>query len=157
MNKYKQNLWEILCIIIVFLAPYGYHIDLGPGPNGIFGILWDIQMNYGFRLFQSLEYFPYYIFRIVVLYEVFKLFRNKSTKKRLILFSVISEIIPLLFSIPGILFLNSEGENFIPIVISIPILLIYCVIVNYISINKNFELWMVLVFFFIYENHPITF
>ena len=139
MNKKIQYFIEILSILIVFLAPYGYHIDLGPGSNGIFAILWDLQVYYGFQIFESLEYLPYYIFRFVVLFEVIKFFRDKISKKHLLIFGIIAEIIPLLISIPGILFLSSEGENYIPIMISIPILLIYCSVIYFCSNNKYVE------------------
>jgi len=118
----------ILSIIIVFFAPYGYHIDLGPGPNNLMAIVWDISEYFGFQIFESLEYFPYYIFRIVVFYEILRFFQEKISGKRLILMGIICELIPLLISIPGVIFLNSEGENYIPIMISIPILLIFDVI-----------------------------
>jgi len=138
LKKYTQVILEILFILIVLLAPYGYHIDLGPGPNGIFAILWDIQAYYGFQIFESLEYFPIYIFRFVVLYEVFRFFREKISKKRFLLFGFIAEMIPLLISIPGVLFLSPEGENYIPITISIPILLVFCIVVVYFwSFNKE--------------------
>jgi len=129
LKKRIRIILVILFILIVFLAPYGYHIDLGPGPNGIFAILWDMQVYYGFQIFESLEYFPYYIFRFVVLYEVFRFFSEKISKKRFLLFGFISDMIPLLISIPAVLFLSPEGENYIPIMISIPVLVLFCIVV----------------------------
>ena len=130
LKKRIRIILVILFILIVFLAPYGYHIDLGPGPNGIFAILWDIQVYYGFQIFESLEYFPSYIFRFVVLYEVFRFFNEKISKKRFLLFGIIADVmIPLLIFIPAVLFLSPEGENYLPIMISIPILLAFCIVV----------------------------
>ncbi len=138
LKKRIQIIFVVIFILIVLIAPYGYHIDLGPGPNGIFAILWDIQVYYGFQILESLEYFPYYIFRFVVLYEVFRFFKEKISKKRFLLFGFISDMIPLLLSIPGVLFLSPEGENYIPIMISIPILLAFCIVVAYFwSFNKE--------------------
>ena len=131
LKKKIQIILGVIFILIVLIAPYGYHIDLGPGPNGIFAIIWDIQVYYGFQIFESLEYFPYYIFRFVVLYEVFKFFREKISKKRFLIFGFIAEMIPLLISIPGVLFLSPEGENYIPIMISIPTLLLFCIVIVY--------------------------
>ena len=138
LKKQIQIISEILFILIVLIAPYGYHIDLGPGPNGIFAILWDIQASYGSQIFESLEYFPFYLFRFVFLYEVFRFFREKISKKCFLLFGFVAEMIPLLISIPGVLFLSPEGENYIPIMISIPILLVFCIVVAYFwSFNKE--------------------
>ena len=120
----------IFFLLVVLIIPYGYHIDLGPGPNGLFSVLWDSSDHYGLRLFASLEYFPYYLFRFIVFYVVIKYINNKSSKKRLLLYGLIAELIPLLISIPGALFLNPEGENYIPIMISIPILLLSCIFLS---------------------------
>ncbi|MEE9378635.1 MAG: hypothetical protein V3V33_11450 [Candidatus Lokiarchaeia archaeon] len=118
----------ILSIIIVFFAPYGYHIDIGPGLDNLMAIVWNISEYFGFQILESLEYVPYYFFRIVVLYEIFRFFQEKISRKRLVLMGIICELIPLLVSIPGVIFLNSEGENYIPIMISIPTLLIFDII-----------------------------
>ena len=131
----------ILSIIIIFFAPYGYHIDLGPGPNMLMAITWDISDYYGFHILESLEYFPYYLFRIVFLYEVYRFLKEKISRKRFFIIGLISELIPLLFSIPGMLILNSDGENYIPIMISIPVLLLIDLFVIYIySINLREEI-----------------
>lgn len=72
---------RILSIIIVFFAPYGYHIDIGPGPDNLLAIVWDISEYFGFQILESLEYFPYYIFRIVVLYEIVRFFQEKISER----------------------------------------------------------------------------
>jgi hypothetical protein len=112
-------------MIIVFLVPYAYHIDNGPGPNMTMAILWDVSNYYGFQVLQSLQYFPYYILRIIVLYEIFRLFQEKVSRKKLIIIAIISELIPLILTIPGVLILNSEGEGYVPVMISIPMLLLF--------------------------------
>ena len=143
MKRLIKIVIEILFLLVIFITPYGYHIDLGPGPNGIFAILWDwdFSIYYGFRMFESLEYFPYFIFRIVFFYELFRFFQNKVSKTRFLLFGLITELIPLLISIPGSLILSPEGENYIPIMIPIPILLICCIILvslwKYKKIDEN--------------------
>lgn len=122
----------MLSILVVFFAPYGFHLDWGPGPNNIMAILWDISEYFGFQIFESLEYFIYYFFRIVVLYEIIRFLLEKISQKRLILMSGIAELIPLLISIPGALILNSEGENYIPIIISIPTLILFVLLLVWI-------------------------
>ncbi len=117
----------ILSILIVCFAPYGYAIDNGPGPDLLLAFFWEFSERYGFHLFESLEYFPYYLMRIVVLYELLKFFQERASKKKVIIAGIICELIPLILSIPGALFLSPEGEGYIPIMISIPILLLFVV------------------------------
>ncbi len=139
-KKFIIIILGILSIIIVFLAPYGYHIDLGPGPNSITAMIWEYSTYYSFRYLSPLRYYvQFYIFRIVVLYYIFRFLQEKVSIKRVIIVGIISEVIPLILSIPGALILNSEGDNLMPIVISIPILLLFNVLVVYIFANFKRE------------------
>ncbi|MHA2423277.1 MAG: hypothetical protein ACXAEF_00685 [Candidatus Thorarchaeota archaeon] len=116
---------------IVLLLPYGYHIDLGPGPSGFWAILWERpEFTSGVQLlwFEAFEYFIYYLYRFVVLYTLWNFLKGEVQPKRLLRQSLICEIIPLLISIPGFLILDESGHNYIPIMIPIPILLLYCII-----------------------------
>lgn len=38
----KAILIIIVSFIVGFFVPYGYHIDLGPGPDSIQAIIWEI-------------------------------------------------------------------------------------------------------------------
>lgn len=125
----------ILYVIIALLAPYGYHIDLGPGPNSLMAILWEYWDLSVIRWFTVLQYFPFYFFRFVVIYYLVRFFFDKSTIKKAVIMGIIGELIPLLISIPGVLILNEDGENYIPIMISIPTLLIFHLIVLF-SLRK---------------------
>lgn len=124
-NQYLLILFGILSLLVILITPYGFHIDLGPGPNSLMAILWEYRDLDVFRWFTVLEYFPYYIFRFVALFYVMRYMMGTVSKKKAIMMSIVSELISLLISIPGVLFLNSDGENYIPITISIPILLLY--------------------------------
>ncbi|MFX1569133.1 MAG: hypothetical protein ACFFCV_12280 [Promethearchaeota archaeon] len=124
-NRFKIYLIGLVSLVIVLLTPYGFHIDLGPGPNGLMAILWEYWDFSIIRWFTVLEYFPYYFFRFIVIYYLLKYIMDKATLKKTIIMGIISELIPLLISIPGVLILNQDGENYIPIMISIPILLIF--------------------------------
>lgn len=124
-NQYLLILIGIISLLIIFLTPYGFHIDLGPGPNALMAILWEYRDLDVFRWFTVLEYVPYYFFRFVALFYVLRYIRGTVMKKKALIMVIVSELVPLLISIPGVLFLNSEGENYIPIMISIPILLLY--------------------------------
>jgi len=123
----------IISILIVLLAPFGYHIDLGPGPNSITAMLWDYSVNRPFRYFVALRYYvEFYIFRFVIFLAIIIFLCEKLSRKWLIILGVIGELIPLIISIPASLILNSEGENLIPIIISIPLLLVFVIVVAFI-------------------------
>jgi len=130
-----RNVIIIIAAIIVFIFPYGYLVDLGPGPNGFMAITWGLPESRGITLFTALEYFfIYFLYRLVVLNAIWKFSLGETKPKRLMIHGLVSELIPILISIPGFLFLNSDGENLIPIMIPIPFLLLYCIVlVLYIS------------------------
>jgi hypothetical protein len=130
----------IVSILIILLAPYGYHIDLGPGTNSIIAMLWDYSTYYSFRYLVTLRYYvEFYFFRFAVLYGIVRFLQGKMSKKWLIILALIAELIPLILSIPASLILNSEGENMSPIVISIPILLVFVIIIAFIYQKLNIE------------------
>lgn len=124
-NKYMLILIGIFSLLIIYLVPYCYEIDLGPGPNRFLAILWEYRGLDGFSWFTVFQYVPFYFFRFVALFYVMRYLMGFVSKKKALIMAIISELIPLLFAIPGVLILNSDGENYIPITISIPILLLY--------------------------------
>ena len=119
----------LLSIIIVFIVPFGYHVDLGPGPNSIIAMIWEVPLEpawYSIRFFSALRYrIEYCFFRFFFFLEIFLYFKGKFNKIRFILVGIVSEIIPLIISIPAMFILNSQGDNLIPIIIPIPLLLIF--------------------------------
>lgn len=119
----------LLSIIIVFIVPFGYHVDLGPGPNSIIAMIWEVPLEpawYSIRFFSALQYrIEYCFFRFFFFLEIFLYFKGKFNKIRFILIGIVSEIIPLIISIPAMFILNSQGDNLIPIIIPIPLLLIF--------------------------------
>ncbi|MFX0007642.1 MAG: hypothetical protein ACFFAV_13050 [Candidatus Hermodarchaeota archaeon] len=133
MAKNQYNLFFIgfLSLIIVLLAPYGFHIDLGPGPNNLMAILWEYWTLSIIRWFTVLEYVPYYFFRFITIYYLIRYILDKASLKKTIIMGIINELIPLIISIPAVLILNQDGENYIPIVIPIPTLLVFHLSVVY--------------------------
>jgi hypothetical protein len=130
-NPFSSHLRVIVILIgilVVFVLPYGYHVDLGPGPNGLMAILWESPEGYGLMFLSALEYFIYYLYRLVVLNGIWKFSLGRMKARRLLVHGLISELIPILISIPGLLILSPEGENYIPIMIPIPFLMLYCTI-----------------------------
>jgi len=137
MTLKRKNLTILLIIIIsiliVLLAPFGYRVDLGPGPNSIPAMLWEYSTYYSFRYLVPLRYYPqFYFFRIVILYAIFRFLREKLSRKWLIILGIIGELIPLILSIPASLILNADGDNLYTIIISIPLLLVFVIVVAFI-------------------------
>ena len=50
---------------------------------------------------------------------------------------IISELIPLVLSIPAMYILNAQGDNLHPIIFPIPILLLFDLIIAFTSFKKN--------------------
>jgi hypothetical protein len=139
-EKFVNILLGVLSILVVLFAPYGYHIHLNPGSDSIIAMIWEYSTYYSIRYFSPLSYYiEFYVFRFVVLYYIFRFLLKKTSKKRLIIMSIINEIIPLILSIPGALILNSEGEYIRPIIISIPILLLFDILIVYIFPKLNLK------------------
>jgi len=128
-KRLKLIIIVILSLTIVFFAPFGYQVDLGPGPNSIISMIWEVPLQpawYSIRFFSAIQYhFAYCFFRIFFIFEIFLIFKGKFNKIRLILVGIISEVIPLIISIPAMFILNSHGDNLIVIIWPIPILLIF--------------------------------
>lgn len=128
-------------IVVVFFLPFGLHFDLGPGPNSLLAFIWEIPLEpawYSIRYFSAFQYyFPYSFFRLFFLLEIGLLFGGKYNRTRFFIIGLVSELIPLFLSIPATLFLNSQGENLVPIILPIPILLIFDIILIYIINRLN--------------------
>jgi len=107
-------------------------VDLGPGPSGFMAILWELPefqvlpQYPGIMPLTALEYFIYYLYRLVVLYMIWKYLLGRIKERKLLFHALIAELIPVLISIPGVLILDPSGHNYIPIMIPIPFLLVYC-------------------------------
>ena len=129
MKRHLIIIIGILTILIVFLLPFGIHIDLGPGPNSLISMVWEIPFEpawYSIRYFSAFQFYIIYcFFRLFFLLDIFLLFIGKFNKIRLFLIGFISEIIPLIISIPSMFILNSQGDNLNPIIFPIPFLMIF--------------------------------
>lgn len=130
----------IITIIIVFIFPYGIHIDLGVGPSGVMAILWEyreFQVAAGLPdilFLTALEYFIYYLYRFVVMFVIWKYTLGEGQPKKVLFHGFVCELIILLIDVPAVLFLEpGTGHNYIPIMIPLPFLFIYCIILAYYS------------------------
>jgi hypothetical protein len=142
MKRYTAGLILLVSILIIFFLPFGVHIDLGPGPNALISMIWEIPLQpawYTIRFFSAFQYFfVFCFFRFFFLLEIILLLINKYNKIRFIFIGIISELIPLVLSIPALYILNSQGDNLLPIILPIPILLIYDLILAlFLSKKRN--------------------
>lgn len=137
MKRYITIIIGLLTILVVFLAPFGIMIDLGPGPNSIVSMIWEVPITpawYSIRFFSAfLYYFEYIFFRLIFIVYVILLMIGKFNKKRFILIGLISELIPLVMAIASTFILNDHGDNLHPIIYPIPILMLFDVIIVYLS------------------------
>ena len=132
MKRYVATMISILAIIVVFFLPFGIHIDLGPGPDSIVSMIWEIPLSpawYSARFLSAFKYyFEFCFFRLFALLDVLLLLIGKYNKTRFFTIGIISEIIPLTLSIRGMSILDSQGENIYPIIFPIPFLIVFDII-----------------------------
>lgn len=142
MKRYLSIIIGLLTILVVFLVPFGIRIDLGPGPNSIVSMIWEVPLSpawYSIRFFSAfLYYFAFCFFRLFFVLDVFLLIIGKYSKIRFILIGLISELIPLALSILSIFILNSQGDNLFPIIFPIPFLMILDLILVFLVKRLNF-------------------
>jgi hypothetical protein len=129
---FKFCIIYLIALIVVLLIPYGYHLDLGPGPDGIEAFIWEI---YGIgdtvvvRIKSSSRlYLGYCAFRIIALLVIIIYYHSKLKKIFVLLAGVITELIPFSLSMYSLSNLNDQGENLLPIIFPFPILLLYIII-----------------------------
>ncbi len=102
--RIKSVLVTIL-LLSAFVLPFGYRLDLGPGPNGVRAILWeylDAPWFSGIRLLrvgqmlEALAYtFPTYLF----IYQVYNHYFGKTNRKQLLILGILSTIFPGIVSL----------------------------------------------------------
>ncbi len=133
MKRYITIIIGLFTILVVFFVPFGVMIDLGPGPNSIVSMIWEVPLTpawYSIRFFSAfLYYFEYIFFRLIFVVYVVLLMIEKFNKKQFILIGVISELIPLALAIPSTFILNVQGDNLHVIIYPIPILMIFDLII----------------------------
>ncbi|MFX0002145.1 MAG: hypothetical protein ACFE9C_03655 [Candidatus Hodarchaeota archaeon] len=139
-NQNKLIIIGLISLLIVILTPYGFDLDIGPGPNRLLAILWEYFALVVIRWFTVLIYFPYYFFRFITLYYIIRYIMGKVTKKKAIIMSIICELIPLTFTIIGLIFPDPTGEPYINTVIPIPIFLLYNLILVFIYSNRKLDI-----------------
>ena len=99
----------ITMTILAFLLPFGYRLDIGPGPDSVRALIWEYieaPWQSGFWFVQggifltSLIYtFPRFIF----LYRIIQYYSKKTPRSSVIKMGIFSELFPALVSILGII------------------------------------------------------
>ena len=111
MNTSKQLVGLPLAVVAflllatAILLPFGYGLDLGPGPNRIRALVWEyINAPWfsGIRfvqiglIFEAIMYtFPRYIFMV----QVFNLYRTHTRTKRMAVVGILGALFPGLISL----------------------------------------------------------
>ncbi len=141
MLKSKLLLLEIIAILYIFLVPYAYHFDLGPGPNSLVAMLWDVRFDIPevyFIFIRPLWYYTSYnIIRTLFLIVTYIFLIGKIRTMYYIISGIITDLLVLLISIPAMYILNSQGENLLPILIPIPTLFLFDLVLAFIMIKMN--------------------
>jgi len=89
---------------LVFLLPFGYGLDLGPGPDKIRALAWeymDAPWFSGVRFVtpgRFLESLLYTLPRFYFLYRIIHYYQGKSTRKSMFLAGFVSALFPALVS-----------------------------------------------------------
>ena len=103
--KSKLGLPQAYIVLLILLAvailfPFGYALDLGPGPNSVRALVWqyiDAPWFSGFRFVrfgQVLEAILYTIPTYFFIFQLVKLYRTSLRPKRMRLVGVLSALFP---------------------------------------------------------------
>jgi hypothetical protein len=90
----------IILLAAAILVPFGYALDLGPGPNSVRALVWqyiDAPWFSGFRFVrfgQVLEAMLYTLPTYFFIFQLFKLYRTSLRPKRMRLVGVLSALFP---------------------------------------------------------------
>lgn len=142
MFSQRAIMYAILFSIVAVFFPYGYAITTGLGSANliIVGLFWEYIDSFyftGFRLLQLSQLLtssPYWILRLVFLSQLIYYYEANSnrTRTQVLILGVLSELTPILVSLPFLL--NLGGWIFLPYdsVVPIPILLLIGIILMFV-------------------------
>ena len=95
----------IIMTILTFLLPYGYRVDLGPGPDSVMALIWEYieapwQSGFWFvRIGIFLTSIIYTFPRFIFLYRMIQHYSLKVPRSSVIKTGILSELFPALVSI----------------------------------------------------------
>jgi hypothetical protein len=142
----KPILTIVLVLIVVLLAPFAIHFDLGPGPDSIEAVIWqyiESPWQVGFWFQNPLRYFDAIFIRLLFPLQFLRYCMGKSSRKVTLLAAAYSELHVALISLPVYIswyfslgpFLSPDGDPIRPVFLPIPFLLI--LVVALIMIDKR--------------------
>ncbi len=146
-TKHRITTRSSILVLMILLAaaillPFGYGLDLGPGPNKIRALIWEYIDAPWFsgvrivRLGEMLEALVYTLPRFFFLFQVFNLYRTSLSQKRMWPVGVLGALFPGLVSLVLIVgWLQGwtqppppQSDHYFPIYIPIPTILIMSII-----------------------------
>jgi hypothetical protein len=128
-----------IMLMAVFLLPYGYQETFGLGSANHF-LRWpfwsylDSFYYTGFELIQAqemLEYAPFWILRLALVYSIYRYYSGEGSRKQVVGVGIISELPPLILTLPGYLLSVTQPSPFSSIVLPIPALLALAILILY--------------------------
>lgn len=108
-NLSIKAIWIIILITSALLLPFGYRLDLGPGPDGVRAVVWEYLDAPWFsgirfvRLGQMLEALFYTFPSYIYVYQVYKLYFGEVNRKRIVATGILSAVFPGIISLLRIL------------------------------------------------------
>ncbi|HEY71619.1 MAG TPA: hypothetical protein G4O08_13665 [Anaerolineae bacterium] len=146
-TKRRSETRSAILVLIILLAgavllPFGYGLDLGPGPNRIRALIWeyiDAPWFSGVRIVrigEMLEALLYTLPRYFFLFQIFNLYRTSLSQKRIWPVGILGASFPGLVSLVLIVgWLQGwtqppppQSDHYFPIYIPIPTILIMSII-----------------------------
>jgi hypothetical protein len=107
-NKLRQPTAPLVLFILLataILLPFGYGLDLGPGPNRIRALIWEYMDAPWFsgvrfvRLGQLIEALLYTFPRYFFIYQVFHLYKTHMKQKYMASVGILGALFPGLISL----------------------------------------------------------
>jgi hypothetical protein len=134
-----KTAWVLIILVLAALfLPFGYGVDLGPGPDKVRALTWeyiDAPWFSGVRFVSLGTFFEsilYTLPRVLFIYQVFRLYRGRTTKRRVVAWGIFAELFPALVSLIRIVGWiagwtqppPAVSDPYFPIYVPIPSLLI---------------------------------
>ncbi len=132
----RATVAPIVTLVAVLLLPYGYTVTIGLGSANyiVIAIFWEFVSSFyftGLRLVSSgamLAGIIYTLVRFALVYQVYRFYRGSATRGQTLLLAVVSELPPLILSIPAIMGSLIMPAPFFEYVIPVPTMLLLAVI-----------------------------
>ncbi len=138
---------SVLLLIGTVLLPYGYQETVGLGSaNHLirwpFWVFIDSFYHTGFTgisVQEILEFTPFWIMRLILVYWVFRYYSGKVTRRQTLVVGIISEVLPLILTLPSYILSLMQASPFSSLILPIPTLLGLAVIFLYLIPYANHE------------------